>query len=423
MKIINNITIDMSPMPSAVTTRDFTVEGDPGAVFTMTVTNEDGHFYNFSEDAGVALAFSATPANLKAKTINETGVYTGSIQFPAITDDDHYIITLYADGSSNTALDKSLSSNKIYILPRIQKYHDTTVTFAVASAGSSGTYTANPPASNVTFTRPSYLVKNSSREAKAISWSVALGSSQFIIARQPIGSDFQFTTTKTTYSDSSGTSIELTDISGLAVNMGVTGTGIAANSVIREIIPGYLNANKSYDDTNIYDIPLATATDLNENEIISKSTGGTIVINNSSTWGAAATLTFTGKGSSHSKIFNNTSFSIKNLALTIDPVVTTTDAVVSNSTTIPITSTNGIKAADTVLMTGIGVTDSSPHVDSVSAGVSVTVSSNQTIENGQTVTFTGSSRSATITGDFTVSQHGTDDMTLTLALDNILTVG
>ena len=135
MKIINNITIDMSPMPSAVTTRDFTVEGDPGAVFTMTVTNEDDHFYNFSEDTGVALAFSATPANLKAKTINETGVYTGSIEFPAITDDDHYVITLYADGSNNTALDKSLSSNEIYILPRIQKYHDTTVTFAVASAG------------------------------------------------------------------------------------------------------------------------------------------------------------------------------------------------------------------------------------------------------------------------------------------------
>ena len=413
----------MSPMPSAVTTRDFTVEGDPGAVFTMTVTNEDDHFYNFSEDAGVALAFSATPANLKAKTINETGVYTGSIQFPAITDDDHYVITLYADGSSNTALNKSLSNNEIYILPRIQKYHDTTVTFAVASAGSSGTYTTNPPASNVTFTRPSYLVKESNRETKAISWSVALGSSQFIIARQPIASDFQFTTTKTTYSDNSGTSIELTDISGLAVNMSVTGTGIAANSVIREIIPGYLNANKSYDDTNIYDIPLATTTDLNGNEIISQNTGGTIVINNSSTWGAAATLTFTGKGSSHSKTFNNTAFSIKNLALSIDPVVTTTDAVVSNSTTIPITSTNGIKAADTVLMTGIGVTDSSPHVDSVSAGVSVTVSSNQTIENGQTVTFTGSSRSATITGDFTVLQHGTDDITLTLALDNILTVG
>ena len=74
-------------------------------------------------------------------------------------------------------------------------------------------------------------------------------------------------------------------------------------------------------------------------------------------------------------------------------------------------------------MTGIGVTASSPHVDAVSAGVNITASSAQTIENGQTVTFTGSSRNATITADVTVEEYGTDDITLTLALDNILTVG
>ena len=74
-------------------------------------------------------------------------------------------------------------------------------------------------------------------------------------------------------------------------------------------------------------------------------------------------------------------------------------------------------------MTGIGVTDSSPHVDAISSGVNITASSAQTIENGQTVTFTGSSRSATITADLQIISHGTDNITLTLALDNILTVG
>jgi predicted thioesterase len=74
-------------------------------------------------------------------------------------------------------------------------------------------------------------------------------------------------------------------------------------------------------------------------------------------------------------------------------------------------------------MTGIGVTSASPHVDAISAGVNVTVSAAQTIENGQTVTFTGSSRSATITADVTILKFGKDDIILTLALDNILTVG
>ena len=76
---------------------------------------------------------------------------------------------------------------------------------------------------------------------------------------------------------------------------------------------------------------------------------------------------------------------------------------------IALTSTNGIKAADTVLMTGIGVTTASPHVDAISAGVNITASSAQTLENGQTITFTGSSRAATITASVRVLEFGTDD--------------
>ena len=425
MKLINKITIDESSMASIKTIRAFTVEGDPGAVFTMTVVNEDGHFYNFSEDTSVALAFSSSAAKLKPKTINETGVYTGSIEFPAITDDDHYIVALYVDNASDTFLSENFSNNKIFISPKIHKYHDTTVTFSLVSAGSDSTYNSYP--SNVTFTGPSYLVKKSFRQTKTINWPVTLSSSQFIIARQPLATDFQFTTTKTTTSSNTSTGetlyVEIDDITGISPRMDVSGTGIASDSIVREVIPGYKNYNKSYEDTNIYEVPKAITTDSQGKEVITDSTGGTIVISNASTWSSGVTLTFTGKGSSDSNNFNNTVFGVKNFTLTIDPVVTTTDAAVSNSTTIPITSTDGIKAAETVLMTGIGVTNASPHVDAISAGVNITASSAQTLENGQTVTFTGSSRSATITADVTMSQHGTDDMTLTLALDNILTVG
>ena len=124
-------------MQSAIVTKDFTVVGDPGAEFTMTVTNEDSHFYNFSEELDkngnlkAALAFTATPDRLDVKTIGETGIYNGSIQFPAITDDDHYYITLYA--VSDTVLNSSLSTNKVYIQPKIYKYKDTTLTFSLAS--------------------------------------------------------------------------------------------------------------------------------------------------------------------------------------------------------------------------------------------------------------------------------------------------
>jgi len=428
MNTINNIIIDLSPMQSAIVTKDFAVVGDPGAQFTMTVTNEDSHFYNFSEELDkngslkAALAFTATPDRLDIKTIDETGVYNGSIQFPAITDDDHYYITLYA--VSDTVLNSSLSTNKVYILPKIYKYKDTTLTFSLASASNGGSYNSLP--ANVTATGISSSVTGVTPTpvTKSINWPVTLSTSQFVIAKQPGGDDFEFTTTTTTTSASDTTGetlyIEVADVSKFSQRMGVTGTGIAAGNVIKAIIPGYKDYNNSSDLEDVYVIPKVKSTDPEGVEVITDSPGGTILIGNSSTWSSGITLTI--KGSSiHLETFNDTIIELSNLAVAIDPVVTTTDAAVSNSETIPITSTNGIKAAEGVIMSGIGITGT-PHVDAVSAGVSITSSSAQTIENGQTVTFTGSSRSATITADVKIIEYGTDDLTITLALDNILTV-
>ena len=47
-KIINNFNIDLSSIRSEGDTRQFSVVGDDGSVFSLEVTNEDGHYYNFS---------------------------------------------------------------------------------------------------------------------------------------------------------------------------------------------------------------------------------------------------------------------------------------------------------------------------------------------------------------------------------------
>ena len=431
MKLIENIIINKNPMTSALEVRSFTVIGDPGAIFSLTTTNKAGRYYNFSEkrdrngDLETALAFGTVPIRLSPKVIGNDGTYTGVIQFPAITSDDEYRVTLYAESTRDTELSSSLSNNSVYILPKIYKYKDTTVTFSLSSAGSSGSYNTLP--SNVTFTgiSTSAIGVKTSPQTSSISWPVSLSSSQFVIAKQPTDSDFQFTTTKLTKTDNTGITIELQDITGLSTRMDVTGTGIAANNVVKSITKGFIDTNNSSELGDIYVVPVAVKTDDEGNDILGDDTGGTIAIRNSSNWGAGVTLTFTGKGSKDSDEFNNTIFEVSNFLLTIDPVTTTTDAAMaSNSVTVPLTSTDGIKAVDTVLMTGIGVTGT-PHVDSVSSGASVNVSVTQiagSIENGQTLTFTGSSRSATITADVKVLQYGDDDITLTLALDNILTV-
>ena len=324
-----------------------------------------------------------------------------------------------------TFFNSSVSNNNIYVVPKIYKYKDTTITFSLSSADNSSSYNSLP--GNVLASGVSSSTSPSSASiSRKISWPVTLSASQFMIAKQPTINDFQFSTTKVTNSSSDSTSettaIELTDVTGISPLMSVSGTNIANKSLVRRVERGFKDYNKSSNLKEVYVVPKVVETDEQGVTRIVDSKAGTIIISNSSTWAAAQTLTFTGKGSVGSEKFNETKFEVTNLVLTIDPVVTTTDAAVSNSTTIPVTSTDGIQATNTVLMTGIGVTSATPHVDAVNNGVSVTASSAQTIENGQTLIFTGSSRSATITADVKVLKFGKDDITLTLALDNILTV-
>ena len=421
MKEIKQFAINPSPISKNSISKTYTVTGDEGASFALMVMNEDSNFYNFPENYNPALetkpspAFTTTPVELSIVTLDASGVYSSNINFPAVTDDDFYDIILIAKG--NSTISDSVTTENTYFIPRISQYDDPTVTFSLLHSDSG---VAEP--SNITSSGVSSKVGASGDNSFSISWPVTLGDGNFIIARQPVESDFEFTTTKLTRTaGSSSVVLELTNIEGLSPGMAVTGEGIASNSFIKYIIPGYKdNSNVNVDGSDVYVLPLSVDT-VNGKDFIVNDKGGSIYISQASTFVVGRTITFTGQGASAFKDFSGVEVAITNLLLTIEPIVTTTDASVSNSTTIPITSTNGIKAADTVLMTGIGVT-ASPHVDSISDGVSVTVSSAQTIENGQTMTFTGSSRTAKVTCDVKISNYGKSDLTLTLNLNNILTV-
>ena len=435
MRKITSFSIDSSPIPSGGSTKTYKISGDPRAAFSIIVTNNAGEFYNFPENTTVSIeegvfkpsgSFSSTPARLSTKTINNSGVYNGTISFPVVTGDDKYTVILQAETYLNTKFEENISLNAVYHAAEIYQYLDTTVSFAVASTGT--TY-ANEnsdaeAAERYKVVGPSTSVTNAGFNAPiTLSWAVSISSSQFVIARQPVVDDFYFTTTKDTFSasaDGAGTVLELKDISGLSTGMAVSGDGIAGGCTIVQIKKGYKDENKSVATKAVYTIPK----DINVvSKTIIDSKGGTVVLSAATTSQAVdRTITFKGFGSGGSSEFNNTRFSISNFNLTIAPVVTTTDVAVDDDATITITSTDGIKAVDTVIMSGIGVVGT-PHVDSISSGVSVEASAAQTIENGQTITFTGSSRNATITADIVVEKYGKDDLTLTLELDNILTIG
>ena len=421
MKLINSFNIETSAMPSSAVTRSYQINGDAGALFTLIIQDINGNFYNFPENTIVsveegiyapAAAFSSTATQLIEKQISSNGVYKGSITFPSISSDDYYIITLIA--GNDTEISSNLSSTKkVYISNKIYKYKDTTLTFRPLHSNS-----AVVEPSNYTKTGKSSTIEQVKVKDKlSIDWSFTLSSLSCSIIRQPLITDFEFTTTKTTVTaGSSSTELELDSIKGLSVGMTVTATGIPSSTQITKIKKGYKNTGKSTAAKPVYDIPVAVDADGN----LVESEAGTITLNNASTFVVDRVVTFRGKGSIHSETFNRTRFAIKNFKVAIDPVTTTLDAL-ANSETIPLTSTDGLRADVDGSMSGIGVVGT-PRVSSVNAGVSVVVNTAQNIENGQTVTFTGSSRSGKITADLEVLEYGEDDLTLTLNLDNILTV-
>ena len=429
--IIQAFNIDTSNKSRNSVSRSYEVIGEPEAVFHIIVQNASGQYYNFPEntivnqEAGVfapTAAFSTTPSNLFNQKIPSSGIYNGDITFPVDNADTHYIITVIA--GNETTFDLNVFSNeKIFISEKIRAYKTTGVTFSITHSSAAVVEPSGNNAPIVFKGKSSQVDRSNVNNVTKINWPFTLSSSSASIIRQPIVDDFEFTTTKLTRdirtTTGATTSIELIDVAGLSVGMDVKDAEDQSLGQITKIILGFKDFQNSTDGNQIYKIPVKINDD---SDGVVNSTAGTIVVSTAFDWSVNSQLTFTGKGSSASNIFNKTRFKIKNFKIEIDPVVTTTDAAVSNSTTIPITSTNGIKAADTVLMSGIGVTSTAPHVDTVNDGVSVVVSSAQTIENGQTVTFTGSSRSGKITGELEILEYGDSNITLDFNFDNILNV-
>ena len=438
MKEIKEIIINQAAIDASVQSREYIIKGDPGAVFSITVTNEDNHYYNFPENTIIqnsdtetrpAPAFSATTTRLKPVTLDSSGVYSNVVSFPAVTDDDKYIFTIYPEMHYDTKLSDSMGEGS-YIFAQIEQLINTSITFSHLSATEDdgderyGTYAT------------SYIVKGAdtrtgdvSSKTLSISWALSLSESAMEIIKQPDQNDFYFETSKTTATTGSGKNLELTDISGLSVGMEVLGTGIAAGaakSTITAINRGYYNAGKSTTAFPVYDIAkIVDSTDPN-NPILVDHPGGTLELAASnSTFVADRVLTFKGYGPVASKIFNNTNFSVSNFKITLDEVSTTINDTDANGTSslsvFDLTSVNGIKD-DVSTVTGVGISDATTTTVTNISSNTITVSTAFVPENGQTLKFGKASRTGTLTGDVTISSFGSNNIGLVFELDKIITI-
>ena len=189
-KVISSFDLDFSDLPSISSFRNFSIQGDKGAQFTLEIKDKDtGKYYNF-----ITNTFQTEQTKLEEEIKGNT--YSGKIKFPAVTgSDDQYDIFLYAvpgtrhadynevrfrDGSID--INSSTGSNSLMVQKVIYQYATVTLTLK----GYSPTSAANGTMGTATVTS----TRADSRTKTPFSFTcTASGTTAYRILRQPTVAD------------------------------------------------------------------------------------------------------------------------------------------------------------------------------------------------------------------------------------------
>lgn len=408
---IKSFELDTSDIVSTGTTRSFVVKGDVTAKFNLKIIKDNPSgsdtTYDFTTNT-----FTASTTQLTDQEIDSTGEFVSFIAFPNITVDDTYTVELSPSLSKGTTLNSSIqdaTDKNLYTLT-INQYKIITISVVLASTSYSGSYSSFPP-STITITGE----RNSTeRLVKSFSYDLSLSANSFTFARgyttnvagmHPL--DIRSSVVKVKNGNqTAGTTVLLDDVQSLAIGMLMTGTGVTGSPRVTSI------------DVSTNSVVVSVAQD-------AQGDGG--MADN-------ANITFTYGGSEISKLISGCEFELLNIeevvsgyllnAATLTPVETLVDGAVSNSATIDVDSTAGIKAGSTTTVSGRGINAAAsvPTVSSVTDSNTLVLSAVQTLDDNTPLTFTGSSRNATLAFDLAITNFGTKDHTLTINLDTILTV-
>jgi len=133
--LITDFEMDFFSALAAGESRPFNVRGSFGATFEMEIKNEDGSYYNF-----FTRTFQ-TNKSVLSKAITSGSGYKGSVQFPVVTDNDHYDISLTATGDTkhnvysevrfgdgSVDINSTTGSNSLLIKKIIYQYVDLVLT-------------------------------------------------------------------------------------------------------------------------------------------------------------------------------------------------------------------------------------------------------------------------------------------------------
>ena len=387
--IINNFNIDISEMPSVETTRKISVYGEKGAKFEIIALQSGTlKYYNFESrefEDGHNGANSSLMITLDRKR------YNNSIVFPEGAGD--YVVKIIA--AEGTTI-QNVKSN--VISRNITKQAASTVITFTADQPTNGYATV--PTTTATGSAGSSTTTN-------FNWDITGAS------RDSYG--FGFRLTDVTLTEKLWYTKVTTDVDGAISSAkrlyvdSLTGIGVGTTLV---------------SGTGLSGTPYVTAIDTSTNQISLSSV---------QTISDGVTLTFHAKGSVAIKeaIGLDLSFTSPIAEVTPATLTKTVRANVSSSTSVTLTDTLGIAGGNHVTYTGVGVNNSSANAvtsvtedyDGTDGDGVVVVQLAQTLTAGSVLTFEGSSHVVNVTGDIAINSFTSDNQTVYLDIDSILTVG
>jgi len=400
MKKINNFNIDTSDMSAAQAQRLIVINGETDAEFSLQIFNSSNQFYNFN----TRVFESGSNSNNVLKVRMKSSTFNANVLFPASGSGTTYTLLLLAPPDKDVELDFGYSKKSFSV--NIVQNANTQLTFTVATANTNN-YTSWSSGDNiVSIGAPSSTISTT----KTLDWTLTNASNDTYgfglrLIRQPINTDWYYTTTETVDGAvSSSTEIIVDDLTDLATGMYITGisggSSLSGTPTVRAI------------DTSTKTLTMSSAQTFVDNTV----------------------LTFQARGSSVIKkaIGADIDFSNWNADITSATSAELTKVVraTASDQNIALVGTYGISGGGFVTMSGVGIKNTDVNTvrvitadDHLGSNGSISTLEDQDIKIGTKIYFRGSTQSIDIDNAFTIKSYPSANKIIYLNLDNFITPG
>ena len=449
LKTITSFDLNTNNIPQQGEVRPFAVYGEAGAGFYLTIKNEDPSWYNFETGE-----FQSSETSLQA-VANPSG-YHGVINFPQVSDADQYEIYLVTDESLNSKhapyvqfvdeggnidVNTSIGSTSNFLRKRILQTLDATLTIQPIDMSSGAGFTSM---SVVTDTVVTSIDGSSPKRAFTVTATAANGSA-FKIDRQPNSSNFFTKTTRNivtyfrTGLDGEGSDARfgwsVDNVVGIEEGMSVSGTNITANTIVAVGLDTVVQSAGTAEEKviELKRIPAkkltsSIVTTVDSTTKVKTNTAAGNIIFNKGQVDALAEDAVTFQGYDRDRILQMVGWDVyfSDLQATITKPTTTVTS--SSGTSLGVTSARGIMDdVSTVSSINIDSSGDNPTVTAIGSynedsaqTATLTLSSSQSLETGETITFDGAGQVLTIRGNVQVNK-ASKGVTIFLDLSRFIT--